>query len=202
MGGGWLLDLTVSFVTIMNDGCRFLGEYRDEIRLAVAVEIGDANMHAAVARIDDARHKFRIVPIRRLIFEIHQLAGRLPAEHARDQIFLADAAKIGSLHVGHATDIFEQRVRRKGAVGPAAQPHDAAATAIRRRIAAEIRHENIENAIAIEIENFGLSAMRSMPGWRNFWMCLTELIPPQAVILSIRVVRTISRSIASSPPFQ
>jgi hypothetical protein len=39
-------------------------------------------------------------------------------------------------------------------------------------------------------------------GVRNFWMCFTDDIPPQAVILSMREVRTICESMYSSPPFQ
>ena len=106
--------------------------------------------------------ELRFVPFRRPIFEEENLADRVQSERADDEIEFAGAAEIGRANVGHAAHILKQRDRLERAVRLAAKPDDAAAAAVGRGEAAEVGDEDVENPVAVEIDDIGGRRVRRL----------------------------------------
>jgi hypothetical protein len=51
-------------------------------------------------------------------------------------------------------------------------------------------------------DSLGSSVIRSMPGWMYLAMCVTDAIPPHAMIFSMLRGWYSTLSIRASPPFQ
>ena len=111
-----------------------------------------------------------------MVFEKQQLAGCLPAKDADDQVELAEAAEIGRLHVGHAAHLVQQGDGRERTVGPSAQPDDAAAAQVGRRKAAEVGDDDVEDAVTVEIDDFGMGRVGDV---RQHFPGRVRLVRPQ-----------------------
>ena len=59
-----LRELSTALVEEGDDRLVLLSDERDEIRLAVAVEIGDRHVDRAVSLVDHARHELGLGPVR------------------------------------------------------------------------------------------------------------------------------------------
>ncbi len=155
-----LAELAAALVQEGDHRLVLLADDRDEVRPAVAVEVRDRHVDGAVAVVNDVRHELRLGPVGRLIFEEEDLAGGVEAEGGDDQVELARAAEVGGLHVGHPADALQQSDGRVGAVGPAAQPDDAAALAVGRLEAAEVGDDDVEDAVAVQVHHLGVAGVR------------------------------------------
>src|SRR5207248_27334 len=98
-----------------------LADQGDEVQVAVAVEVDHRDVDGAVPLVQHARDEPRPVPVGRLVLQVEDLPGRLPAEGGHDQVELAAAAEVGGPHVGDPADAIEQGDRLVRPVGPAAQ---------------------------------------------------------------------------------
>src|SRR5438128_9298080 len=103
-----------------------------------------------------------LAPVAGLVLQIIDRPVVAPTKSGYDQIQLAAATEISSLHIRDATDAVQQRVRLKAPIAQATQPDHTAARSIGRLHAAQIGDQNVLDAVAVEIDNLRVSGVEAL----------------------------------------
>ena len=85
-----------------NHGLVMLGEEGDEVRMAVAIEVGHRDVDGPAARVDLALHEDRGAIVGGAVLEQEHPSRRAPAEGGDDEVEVAVAVEVGGLDVRDA----------------------------------------------------------------------------------------------------
>ena len=139
----------------------FLRQHRDHVHPAVAVDIAGDCAHGAWSRIDRERRERRTAPIGGAVLENLHAAGLPIAKGADQQIEVAVAVEIGGLDVRDT----RQTADRRGcepALAQSPQPDHRTLVVIARQELAEVGHEQVLDAVAIEIDDLAARRIRQL----------------------------------------
>ena len=155
-----------------------LREQRDEIHLAVAVQIDGNEVDAAGARVDRVGDERRLRRVGGAILEDGDLAGLAPAERGDREIGLAVAVEVRRIDVGDTRPAVEPE-RAVFALRQAAHPDHGALVVIGREELAHFRDEEILHAVLVDVGERDVSRMGNAGDRR-------ESVPPGALGLPLK----------------
>src|SRR3954447_15957987 len=134
-----------------DDGFVLLREERDDVRALVAVDVHRNGMDRARALVDLKRDKRGLVVVGGVVLQDREITGPPPAECRDGQIEPAVGVEVRALDVRYARPTLETEGGKR-TVFASAEPDHGAVTLIGWQELAEVADQEVEVAIAIEID--------------------------------------------------
>jgi hypothetical protein len=112
-------------------------------------------MDGSGATIELPGNEAGLTPIARVVLKQKHFTDFMETENGDDKIEAVRLTERSSPDIGDTPHVFQKGVRLEGAIGLSPQPDDAAATMIGWGETTEISNQQVEDLIAVEIDNGG-----------------------------------------------